>query len=212
VTQDKRPKPLLQAISRYSTWWWGLACFAFLSLGCANPFTTREPEEPEANSSNFITPTTPDIVFVNLQLAVQERNVENYIRSFVDTTRSANRFTFVPDPAVAANNPGVFQNWQLLDERRYFSQLLQATPADSTLTLRFVEVSRTETANQAVFTQNYIFFVNHTRQQSGVPIEFRGQSRFSLEKDATGTWAIYLWEDFANDRDISWSELKALFQ
>ncbi|MFQ5772135.1 MAG: hypothetical protein ACE5HX_16480, partial [bacterium] len=83
----------------------------FTIIGCANPFSTRAPEPPEQNSSNFITPSTPEIVFVNLQIAIQERNVENYIRSFVDTTRSDKRFTFVPDQGVAATNPGVFLNW-----------------------------------------------------------------------------------------------------
>jgi hypothetical protein len=184
-----------------------------LAAGCENPFTTREPEPPEQNSSNFIPPTTPEIVFANLKIAIQERNVENYIRSFVDTSRSSKSFTLIPDQGVAATNPGIFQNWRLEDERRYITQLLQVTPSDSIRNLRFIEESRSETASTASFTQSYELILRHTRQTSNIPTEFRGQSRFMLEKDQSGDWAIYRWEDFAtNDADPSWSELKAFFQ
>lgn len=185
---------------------------SLLFAGCENPFTTREPEPPEQNASNFIPPTTPEIVFVNLQIAIKERNVENYVRSFVDTTRSTNRFEFFPDQGVAAAHPGIFRDWQLLDERRYVTQLLQATPADSIRNLRFIEENRTETVSMATFTQSYELIVRHARQVNHIPVEYRGQSRFLLEKNDTGDWAIYRWEDFANDEDASWSELKALFQ
>ncbi|NIR52552.1 hypothetical protein GWN42_17195 [candidate division KSB1 bacterium] len=179
--------------------------------GCENPFTTRQPEPP-TNPSNFIPPSTPDIVFINLRIAFEERNVENYIRSFVDTTRSENTFIFVPDRGVAAANPGTFQNWQLLDERRYVTQLLQVTPADSIHTLRFVEEQRNEGATTATFTQNYELILHHQRQNENIPIEYRGQSQFSLEKNESGDWVIYRWEDFTNGEDPPWSELKVLFQ
>ncbi|MFQ5637839.1 MAG: hypothetical protein ACE5IR_07555 [bacterium] len=182
-------------------------------LSCENPFTTREPESPEQRTSNFIPPSTPEIVFVNLQIAIKERNVENYIRSFVDTTRSSQSFSFIPDQGIAATNPGVFLNWQLEDERRYVTNLLQVTPRDSIPDLRFIlEGSRSESSTSATFTQNYTLVVRHTRQESNIPTEFRGQSRFMLEKNETGDWAIYMWEDFANDDNPSWSELKAFFR
>ncbi len=188
------------------------ALYLALSSACANPFSTRTPEEPDANPSSFITPTTPDIVFVNLQLAIREGNVENYMRSFVDTTRSQNRFAFVPDRGVAANHPGVFSFWQLDDERRYVTKLFQATPGDSLRSLQFVEQSRTESVSTASFTQNYVLVFRHRRQADGLPVEYRGQAIFRLEKSQTGDWAIFHWEDFANERDPSWTELKALFQ
>ncbi|MFQ5866051.1 MAG: hypothetical protein ACE5IW_12560, partial [bacterium] len=82
--------------------------FLTIISACANPFATREPEPPEQNASNFITPSTPEIVFINLRVAIEDRNVENYIRSFVDSTRSQRRFTFIPDQGVAATQPGTF--------------------------------------------------------------------------------------------------------
>lgn len=182
-----------------------------LGLACENPFSTREPEPPDLqNPSTFVPPTSPEFVFLNLQFAVRERNVENYILSFVDSTRSQRRFIFVPDQGVAAVNPGTFIDWNLENERLYLFQLLQATPSSSLHNLSFVEESRSETSETASFTQNYEVVVEHSR--ADIPTEFRGQSKFWLERNETGDWAIYRWEDFTNGVDPSWSELKALFQ
>lgn len=190
-----------------------VAAFVFIiATGCANPFSTREPEPPDQNVSNFITPSTPEIVFVNLKVAIRERNVENYIRSFVDSTRSQRRFTFVPDRGVAATQPGTFTDWDLEDERRYLNQLFQATPVDSASNLKLDEEIRNEGSATATFTQNYELTVRHGRQSNNIPAVFRGQSKFWLEVNETGDWAIYRWEDFSNGVDPSWSELKSLFQ
>ncbi len=187
--------------------------FLLSSFACENPFTTRTPELPEENNSTFFTPNSPEDVFLNLQISIAERNVENYIRSFVDSSRSAKRFLFVPDPAVATTQPGTFLNWSLSDERRYLFQLFQATPADSLHSLRFVE-SETPVILQdtATFTQDYTLTFHHTRQNESVPVVYRGQARFQLERNETGDWAIDKWEDFGNGTDPSWSDLKAFFQ
>ena len=183
-----------------------------LSLTCENPFTTRKAEPPDTqNPSTFIPPTNPEFVFLNLQFAVLEWNVENYILSFVDSTRSQQRFTFVPDQGVAAVNPGTFADWNLENERRYLFQVLQATPGDSAHSLSFGEESRSETSKTATFTQNYELIFKHSLGRN-IPTEFRGQSIFFLERNDTGDWVIYRWEDFTNGVDPSWSELKALFQ
>ena len=182
-----------------------------LGLACENPFSTRKAEPPDTqNRSTFIPPTSPEFVFLNLQFAVHERNVENYILSFIDSTRSQRRFTFVPDQGAAAANPGTFTDWSLENERLYLFQLLQATPSDSLHNLGFAEESRSETSETATFTQNYELVVEHSR--ANIPTEFRGQSKFWLERNETGDWAIYRWEDFTNGVDPSWSQLKALFQ
>ncbi|MFQ5709586.1 MAG: hypothetical protein ACE5HO_19185 [bacterium] len=188
-----------------------ILCLSVL-CGCRSPFSTRTPEPPDQNSSNFIPPSIPEIVFVNLQVAVGEKNVENYMLSFVDTTRSQQRFVFLPDQGVAATQPGTFTGWNLEDERQYLNRVFQATPTDSAHSLSFAEENRVEGATTATFTQNYTIVLRHTRQSDNIPVLYRGQSKFWLEKDDTGNWAIYRWEDFNNDFDASWSELKAFFQ
>ena len=181
-----------------------------LGLACENPFSTRKAELPDIqNPATFISPTDPETVFLNLQFAVRERNVENYILSFIDSTRSQRRFTFVPDQGTATANSGTFEHWSIENERLYLFQLLQATPSDS-LHLNFREESRSETSETAVFIQNYEMVVEHSR--TNIATEFRGQSKFFLERNETGDWAIYRWEDFSNSVDPSWSDLKAAFQ
>lgn len=179
-------------------------------FACANPFTTREPQPPQKTVSNYIPPITPEMVFDNMRFAILERNAENYMRSFVDTTRSEKKFEFVPDQGVAAANPGVFQNWSLSEERLYITLLFQATPADSLHELRFDEPRVEEGATTATFTQNYQLIMLHTRQGEGIPVLVKGQAKFWLEKNHTGDWAIYRWEDFTNGVDATWSKLKAL--
>lgn len=190
--------------------------FAFflvvLVLACENPFTTRKPEAPDAqNPSSFKSPTSPEIVFDNLRSAIRELNVENYIRSFVDPTRSEQPFTFVPDQGVAATNPGTFDNWSLEDERSYLVKALKDTPKDSTHILVFTQESQNVASETATFTQNYALIIKHLRAAENIPTEFRGQSKFWLQRDDTGDWAIYRWEDYTNGVDPSWSELKAAF-
>lgn len=181
-------------------------------IACENPFTTREPEPPEQNTSNFISPSSPEIVFTNLQIALSERNVENYMRCFVDTTRSDKRFEFVPDQGVATRNPGIFSNWNLESERRYLVQLFQATPKDSTLNLKFPDGRFERGADIATVTQEYAMNIHPRREGENIPTTIAGESKFWLERNETGDWAIYRWEDLANGTDPSWSELKALFQ
>ena len=187
-----------------------LSCAIF--TGCVNPFSTREPEPPEQNSSNFIPATTAEIVFINLEFSIRDKNVENYIRSFVDTTRSERRFVFVPDQGVAGRNPRTFDNWGLGDERRYLTQLFQAIPDDSTRGLLLAEDDGNPGPNTATFIQSYELVARHTNPSESAPILVRGEARFFLEKNDTGDWAIYRWEDFSNGTDPTWSDLKAFFQ
>ncbi|MFQ5675162.1 MAG: hypothetical protein ACE5G1_04635 [bacterium] len=143
---------------------------------------------------------------------MSERNVENYIRNFVDSTRSRNRFTFIPDNGTAEINPEIFTNWSLENERRYLSQVFQVTNRDSLVSLSFREQSPPNIEfNTATFTQTYELIVRHSLAEK-TPVLFRGQATFSLERNDSGDWAIYRWEDFTNGADPSWSELKAFFQ
>ena len=188
-----------------------LLCFCWLASSCESPFSTREPEPPDENApSRFIDASLPDDVFQNLEFAFADRNVENYMRSLVDTTQSELRFLFLPDQGVAANQPGVFVNWLVENERRYLQSLLQVVPPDSTLSLLFINKQpQLETANDVIFIWDYIVVARHTRQDEKIPVIFKGQSKFGLARNQSGTWEIYRWEDFSNRTDPSWSELKA---
>lgn len=182
-----------------------------LLAACENPFATREPELPNRSASSWIPPQSPDIVLINLRNALLQKNVENYLRSLVDTTRSTRRFRFEPDQSAVVANPGVFDGWDLERERFYLSQLFAVLPDDSVRSLIFTELSSNVSVDTAEFTRTYELRLHHTQQNQGIPAVVRGQATFWLSSDASGNWAIHRWADFGNDQDPSWSDIKAGF-
>lgn len=191
-----------------------IAIFAALTIccvSCTNPFSTRDPEVPNRGASTWIPPQSADIVLVNLRNAVLQKNVENYLRSLVDSTRSARRFRFEPDQSAAVGNPGVFAYWDVDKERFYLSQLFAVLPDDSLRTLDFALLSSNVSADTAEFTETYELEIHHTQQSQGLPVVVRGQATFWLSSDALGNWAVYRWADFGTGDDPTWSDLKAAF-
>ncbi len=180
-------------------------------LACTNPFSTREPEQPDAGGVQFIPPRTPEVVLQNLKNAVLEQNIENYLRNLSDPARNPRDFAFIPDQSVATENPGVFDTWARENERFYFSQLRAFVPNDSLRLLTFRNVQTTISADSAVFIENYTLRVHHTRQSQEIPALFAGQARFFMNTDNIGDWSIHRWEDLPSDSGQSWSRLKAFF-
>jgi len=187
--------------------------FCCALFACTNPFVTREPEKPDVNVVTFENPFTPEIVFENFKTAIESRNVENYIRNFIDTSLSVRIYEFVPDQNVALSNPGSFVGWGLSSERAYLSALIQATPQDSAITLSLlVDKDGTEVnATSATFSYDYSLIVKHIKRTK-VGSQIKGRAIFMLEPSEDGEWAIYRWEDFRIEGEHeSWSDLKARF-
>jgi len=180
-------------------------------VGCTNPFSTRDPEQPTSGGLSWVPPRRPEIVLENLKTAILEQNIENYLRCLSDSTRQARPYRFIADPQVASENPGTFENWTREDERAYFSQLRAQLPPDSLRFLTLVPVQTTQYADSALFIQNYTLTVRHTQQDHGVPGVVSGQARFWMGTDQFGDWAIYRWEDRALGAAPTWSALKAIF-
>jgi len=180
---------------------------------CENPFQTRAPEPPRRAQGTFVLPHSPAIVFINLRSALAELNVVNYERCFTDSTRSSRRFRFIPEPAVANTNPGLFSLWSIKEERGYFARMRDPLPADSifTLTLRPDSLQTVVTGDSAIFLQRYELIARHQRQTSGVPRKVSGEGRFWLSRDQFGDWSIYRWADFSSGSAFTWSTLKAAF-
>lgn len=184
-------------------------CAALLS--CENPFATRTPEEPKGAGSRYIPPFSAEIVVENLRNAITDRNVENYLRCFTDSTRTDERFRYEPDAASSNQYPGTFTQWSLTQERDYFSQLRAALPVDSLRSLRLDSLQTITFNDSAQFVRAYELNVRHKQQSAGVPGLVRGELRFWLRKDPFGEWSIYRWADFATGQAQTWSALKAAF-
>lgn len=177
-----------------------------LYSGCGL-FETRSVEPPTENRSTFTQPTSPDIVLANLNFAVTEKNLDNYMRCLVDSNFSTKRFKFIPD-AVSQTAYPVFLNWNLSSERIYFSNLISSTEENSSTNLFLSNINFNTGIDSAVIDSDYILVFNHNRQN--IAQVTKGRLRFVMSPDVRSLWSIHSWSDFINDNDdTTWSVLKA---
>ncbi len=177
--------------------------------GC-DIFSTRSPEKPSETGSSFVPPTTPSIVIDNLTNAVRDRNTEDYIRCFVDSNFSDQRFVFQPTQSAQTGSGALFRDWNLSSERAYFENFKSKVPtgSESALLLNGA-VFQTVTADSAVYTAAYTLVVQHTVQT--IPKQAQGTLLFVLALDRNNNWAIARWIDNTAGSDFSWSDFKARF-
>ncbi len=181
-----------------------LVAVTALYAGC-DLFRTRDPQPPTAGSSNFETPTTYDKVLKNLVFAISDKNINNYLSCFVDTT--IRPYVFIAAEDARRGYPDVMNGWNLEGEQRYFTNLREATPGIPTLTLpdkppTFVS------SDSVVYDLDYTLSWPHIR--SGIPKVVQGTMRLSIGTDGK-RWAIYEWRDSKTTADSTWSYLKAVF-
>jgi hypothetical protein len=169
-------------------------------------FQTRDPQPPTQNISTFTPPTSYDIVLRNLQFAVAEDNVDNYIRCFADSTYR--RYEFIATPEARARYASVFSQWSLESERRYFQNL--GTPSNGAPSLTIPnEPPVYASTDSVVYNLNYTLFYPHTKE--GVPHAVQGNMQLYLGVDPRNLWSIYRWQDSKTTTDSTWSYWKAVF-
>ncbi len=182
-----------------------LSALCVLSLQGCDLFQTREPQAPTQSGSARTPPDTPEIVLDNLRSSVQQHSTDNYMRCFVDTTVSgAPPFTF----SASGDFQGIFRNWTLEDERRYFLNL--GAPVNGSPLLTFLNQQQlNQGASATEYTMDYILFYPHS--QPALPKEFRGYMHLFMQTDGQHGWSITRWEDTRTVTDSTWSYLKAHF-
>jgi len=169
----------------------------------------RDVEAPVDPRSNFVPPTSPDLVITNIQSAIIERNINNYLACFTDSNFSTRRFLYTADAASQSQYP-IFRFWSLNNERYYYTSLTSLTPTQSISNLLLSNISFTPASDTAVFDADYVIRFEHTKQN--VPRVFQGKFRFIMASDTRNLWSIHNWTDFKrNDSDTTWSVLKANF-
>ena len=180
----------------------------FLIQGCGL-FNTREVEQPVDPRSNFIPPTAPEIVIVNFITAITEKNLNNYMDCFVDTTYSTRKFSYTADIASQIQYP-VFRYWNLSYENSYFTNLRSLTNPASSSNLFLSNEIVTTTIDTVVYDSDYLLHVEHQKQ--AVAQTVKGKLRLVLSADSRNLWSIHRWIDYkVNDGDTTWSVLKANF-
>lgn len=177
-----------------------------LLCACRSLFSTRDPETPVESQSSWIPPLSPELVLMNMQNAILERNSENFIRCLSSSERL---YVFIPDPDVMANYGEIFNNWNLISEQTAIQQVFSLLPADSTAYLLFPEdIREVQGADSTVFVKKYLLEIHPL--QTELPTIYEGQVEYWLYPNAQGEWSIYNWTDFAVEGAQSWSYLKAL--
>lgn len=178
----------------------------FLLQGC-DLFKTRDPESPSQGSSTRVPPTHYEDVLTNLQFAIREDNVENYTLCF--TNPSDLPFQFLAASEARASFPGVFDQWSLESERRYFQNL--GTPYNGIPSLTFRHQTTISVGSDSViYNTDYTLFYPHRRP--GIPQIVSGNMQLHLALDSQRRfWSIDRWQDFRTTTDSTWSYLKAVF-
>ncbi len=183
--------------------------FLALCLHSCGLFDTRDVQTPSQPRSTFTQPTTPDIVISNLNFAIAEKNLDNYMRCFVDTAFSPRRFKYFADAVSAASYP-VFNGWTLTNERSYYNNLVSLTNENASSNLFLSNVSFSTGIDSTVVDSDYTLVFDHNRQ--GIAKVTKGKLRFIMSPDTRSLWSIHAWYDFIlTSTDTTWSNVKANF-
>jgi hypothetical protein len=176
----------------------GLLCL-FLACGCLD---TREVEPPLSSNSNWISPTDYEILLSNLSLAVNQRNVQNYIRCF-----HPDSLKFIPATIVYTGNQALWDNWNLQDEQNWFSNVCNNLGITSGNYLQLTEVDLQSFSTDSIrYIGDYELVMNHT--DTALTVTFSGQLEFVMKVNQFNEWQICSWKDYETHPDSSWSRLK----
>lgn len=179
---------------------------ALLFTGC-ELFETRDPEEPNSPRSDFVTPTQPSILFLNLSNSLKQKVVENYLQCFVDESFLQEKYRFIPS-AGSINQFTVLLDWDLDAERQYFNNLKSQTRDDSQIILELDNEISNTSADSAVYQYEYFLTVPILDKD---PVVYSGNMLFTIKLDTRSNWVITRWEDLNKENFPSWSELKGQY-
>lgn len=174
----------------------------FVASGC-DIFQTRTPQPPQQGQSSFVPATLPEQVITNLESAIEDENVVNYLSCLSDTTSGGRAFSFSP----SADAPQqVFQGWNKTMEGGYFDKLVaQSLKSQAPVLTLSSPISQPlgGSSDSVLYSANYILeWPNNT-----YPQEVKGILQFHLGHNTNQIWSIYYWTDSKTDT-LTWSDLK----
>ena len=181
----------------------------FFISGCGI-FETRQPQPPQQGRTDFLPPTSPNIVIQNLVNSIADRNVDNYISCLSDTSFGGRSFLFVPPADVYNQYRSIFLNWDKNSERAYFNNLTSQSSNSSSSALILSSANPTyRGSDSAIYNTNYTLL--WPNKVPGYPQQAQGNLQFSLGIDRNQNWSIYRWVDSRVGDSLTWSEMKARF-
>lgn len=186
-----------------------LLFLVFFSIPGCGLFGPRDPEPPTQSGLNNRPPTEPSIVIANLQSAIDQKNIVNYMGCFADPSKGSLRFVFIPSADAGALYAGALSTWSYQDEESYFQNLIARSPAQAFSSLSLTLKTSTVSADSVVYSYDYVLVFEHN--DPGFPRTARGALQFTVRVDNSNFWMIQRWVDFKTTPDISWSHFKGNF-
>ncbi len=193
----------------------GGAAYLLIAVGLASEaggcglFEPRSPEAPTQSSQTFLPATDPLIVITNLQSAIEQKSVPNYMACFADPLSGGRPFLFVPSSEGITQYSSLFRSWTPVEEQAYFQNLTTRTISTSASRLDLTEKTRSLAADSAFLEYDYTLTFENT--VAGFPSRAGGNLQFSLQRSSSNIWTIYRWTDFKTTNDITWSLFKGKF-
>jgi len=172
-------------------------------LNSCDLLTTRDPELPEKPRSNFITPTTPEIVFQNFINGVNDKVLENYISCFLDKSFLETDYRFVP-AAGSINQFPILSEWDINSEKQYFANMISQVDKNTKINLLLLNSEKRVFPDSTLIQYDYTLTIPFINQQQ----VYKGVSQFTLRVDNRNFWVITKWLDSKSENFLSWSELK----
>ena len=184
---------------------------AFFLYTCTNPFSTRNPEQPEASGLYYEANDKPETVLENFLKSHQDKNSGKYAELF---SQSDNKpFRFNPDPLLISQYGNT---WTFTEEQEYFNKLIatdkQGYPKIYTSfnsTPVFTGIRQPSPVDSVI--SNILDYTVQVNYGDTVSTYF-GSCFFKLYMDPQppNYWSIYYWQDNARDSkaEESWSYLK----
>lgn len=179
---------------------------------CTNPFSTRNPEEPETGSDrpSVNLQNDPDSLLSKLRQSFILKNVTYYQECLADSFQVNKSLLFIPDNREMDR----LGNWDLSDETNYFNNLINAQDLE-TIGINFDDHSdwiQTPTSSDTLQVQfSYQIDVQFRTKSEN----YQGRSLIKILRSSTSLWYIFHWEDFkltSNEQSDTWSTLKANYR
>ena len=182
-----------------------ITCISVLFISSCDLLTTRTPEEPKTTGSNFVTASTPEILFQNLKSSVEQKITENYLACFVDSLYLSKRFLYIP-AAGTFNQYPILNSWNLQLERQHFDNLKTNLQQNSSISLTYENIESTPLGDSAIYIIDYDLVLNSSN--SAISGSYKGTAQFKIFTDSRNQWVIVEWQDIKKENFLCWSDLK----
>lgn len=176
-------------------------------MGC-DIFITRDAENPLQPRDSFQIAVTPEVLVENFINSLRDKNPDNYVASFADSSFSISPFLFSPSSEALLQFPDLLNNWSIKNERQYFINISNIVPTDQPMTLVLTQANQSLLGDSVFYEAVYSLNVPHTDQ---FPVNYQGVLRFSIKRDSRSVYVISYWQDIKNSELPTWSELKGRY-